>query len=81
MERLGLANLTVNPFTKSASITLVQIDDDGNQISGGATITQPVSGAAYDSSIAALETSVIDYLVTLLVSGGILAPGTTIEDT
>lgn len=81
MSRLGLANLSVNPLSKTASITLVQIDASGNQVPNGETITRSVTAETYVNAAAPLEVAVMNYIVQLLKMDGSVDPETALVAT
>ncbi len=80
VERWGLYNLTINPFTKNANVTLVSVDAYGNQVANGDSLAFGVSGAQYDGLIGGLASSVMTAITAGLIAAGKVAPGTTLVD-
>lgn len=83
VERWGVAQLSFNPITETASVLLVAVNADGSQIAGGATRSFGVSGAEYRQLFSA---QLAASLVGLISAAGqaanppIFAQGTTVVD-
>lgn len=80
LERLGLLNLTVNPFQKTASVTLCATTAAGERVANGASFPAQVSGADYDLAVAPLVEPVLTAILALMTSRGLIAAGATIDD-
>jgi hypothetical protein len=80
VERWGLLNLTVNPFTRTASATLIATDANGERIPGGATLPLQVTNAQYDAAVAALIDPVLTAILTLAQANGVVDGAATIVD-
>lgn len=79
-ERLGLFNLTINPFARSGSATFAAADEHGNLVAGGDVISFGVSGADYDAAVDPLVTTVMTQLLVLLKVSGQVDSASTLEN-
>lgn len=57
-------------FERRITIVYVQVDDQGERVIGGRTVTQTIEGANYDSMLASLQGSFYQQAVTYAVLGG-----------
>jgi hypothetical protein len=57
-------------FERRITIIYVQVDDQGERVVGGRTVTQTIEGANYDSMLAAMQGSFFQQAVTYAVLNG-----------
>jgi hypothetical protein len=77
----GLSNLTINPLSKTATVTLVTVDAAGVQVPGGDSLSFGVTNAQmFSNAIAPLANTVLTQLTQLLIANGKVAAGSVVVD-
>lgn len=77
----GMANLTINPMSKMATVTLITVDASGVPVPNGDSLSFGVtSNAMYAAAIAPLANTVLTQLTQLLITNGKLAVGAVVVD-
>lgn len=79
IERLGLLDLRVNAFARTASITIAAADEKGEQVKGGTQIQGSLQGATFDQGMAALVDPFLESIVAYFMATGQIPKGTTID--
>lgn len=80
LQRLGLLQLSVMPFQKQATVTLVAVTADGVAVDGGDVISQGVSGTDYDTVVEPLANILMEAIRSALIARGVIDQASTLED-
>jgi hypothetical protein len=82
-EQMGLLNLTVNGFARTASITIAQADGNGEQVTGGAQLSERVARTDKDpeaQAMLAMLPAFLEAAKALFIARGKIAQGATVTD-
>src|SRR3954468_11931104 len=80
IDLMAIASVQVSTFTQQMTITLAAVDDRGEQVRGGATVTDVLTGADFDELIALMLPAFLPVALEKLVKRGKLAAGASVAD-
>lgn len=76
----SLGTLTINVFARTATALFVTVDDKGQQVPAGDSMSMSVSAERYDAAVDPVSAALMDQLLAVLKDNGQVDGAATVVD-